>query len=62
MYELDPYGDSIFVTDEVKVILEACNYIREQFEDGDIILFAEQLRELCQTALERNKSIVALGD
>lgn len=60
--QLDPFGDLIFSKDEVKALVEACDYLKKHFEDEDIILFAEQLKELCQTALERNKSVVALGD
>ncbi|MPN38278.1 hypothetical protein SDC9_185802 [bioreactor metagenome] len=75
---LDPYGDKLFTSDEIKLLLNASQKIIQkdifdyldsinEFENCDVekeefIEFAKSMIKTCTFALANNKKIVSQGD
>ncbi|MEH7472452.1 hypothetical protein V7158_11995, partial [Priestia megaterium] len=55
--QLDPYGDKLFSSNEIKQLIEVCDLIKSSFKEKEIILFSTELRKMCILALKQNKLI-----
>lgn len=62
LIELDPYGDKVFADDDLRDLLGTCRYLKEAVELEELQLFAGRLYLLCESALQKRKNLVALGD
>ncbi|MGX4599856.1 hypothetical protein [Faecalimicrobium sp. JNUCC 81] len=76
--DLDPYGDKIFIYDEIELLLVASEALlkndiidyldsKGEFKNYDVdkrrfIEFANSMILMCNSALESNSKIVSLGD
>ncbi|WP_279621341.1 hypothetical protein NQ126_028000 (plasmid) [Priestia megaterium] len=60
--DLDPYGDKVYSPKEIRELIEICSLIKSSIKEKRIILFSNQLQEICNSALQQNKLIFAVGD
>ncbi|MGG4018846.1 hypothetical protein ABEV70_26790 [Priestia megaterium] len=59
---LDPYGDKVYSPNEIRELIEICSLIKSSIKEKKIILFSNELQEMCNLALQQNKLIFAVGD
>ncbi|MFL0497796.1 hypothetical protein [Priestia megaterium] len=60
--DLDPYGDKVYSPNEIRELIEICSLIKSSLKEKKIILFSNELQEMCNLALQQNKLIFAVGD
>ncbi|MDH2363473.1 hypothetical protein [Priestia megaterium] len=60
--DLDPYGDKVYSPKEIRELIEICSLIKSSIKEKRIILFSNELQEICNSALQQNKLIFAVGD
>lgn len=60
---LDPYGDRLFETEEIKTLMEICKQIKEdQRPNDEVCKFCENMIAFCNLALKKGEKIYAVGD
>lgn len=64
---LDPYGEKIFISEEIPVLIHICEGLVSKYDtsylyDQKIRYFAEKLIELCKEAISENMKLIAVGD
>jgi hypothetical protein len=64
---LDQYGDKLFNVHEINELINICEillrkYTKNNKDEQGVRKFAEELKELCEGALEKGKLIFAAGD
>ena len=62
LLDLDPYGDKVYSPKEIRELIEICSLIKSLIKEKRIILFSNELQEICNLALQQNKLIFAVGD
>ncbi|MDD1515922.1 hypothetical protein ACSS31_27830 (plasmid) [Priestia megaterium] len=60
--DLDPYGDKVYSPKEIRELIKICSLIKSSIKEKRIILFSTELQEICNSALQQNKLIFAVGD
>ncbi|KRE01155.1 hypothetical protein ASE46_28850 [Bacillus sp. Root239] len=60
--DLDPYGDKVYSPNEIRELIKICSLIKSSIKEKRIILFSTELQEICNSALQQNKLIFAVGD
>lgn len=62
LLELDPYGERLLQRNEILNLIEACELVKNEYDDISVVDFADRLIDLCKLAIQRGKRIFAAGD
>ncbi|MGG0509441.1 hypothetical protein ABE078_18400 [Priestia megaterium] len=60
--DLNPYDDKVYSQEQIRELIEICTLIRNSIKEKRIVLFFNELQEMCNLALQQNKLIFAVGD
>ncbi|MEH7294540.1 hypothetical protein V7134_29775 [Priestia megaterium] len=58
--DLNPYGDKVYSSKEIRALIEICILIRNLIKEKRIVLFFNELQEVCNLALQQNKLIFVI--
>jgi hypothetical protein len=67
LLSIDPYRQTIIFNEKIPFLKDICEALINKYnlseeKEREIRIFAKELKELCEDAMEQNKHIYAIGD